>query len=129
MAGQKLLTDAMLKKLEPLLPRLPKWKKGSRPWVSNRRCLESILWVLKTGARLCDLPEEFPSPSTCWHRMYGWAQEELWGDIWEVLLGELDAKGRLKWEETFADTSFALAKRGRFIRAWSFPATDPRFLQ
>jgi transposase len=66
MARQQLLTDAMWKKLEPLLPPLPKGKKGGRPWADNRRCLEGILWVLKTGARWRDLPEEFPSPSTGW---------------------------------------------------------------
>ena len=113
MARRKFLTDAMWKKLEPLLPRLRKGKKGGRPWADNRRCLEGILWILKTGASWHDLPEEYPSPSTCWRRMYLWAEAELWHDIWQTMLGELDAKGRLEWEEVFMDGSFAPAKGGR----------------
>jgi len=112
MARRKFLTEAMWEKLEPLLPRLPKGKKGGRPWVDNRRCLEGILWVLKTGASWQDLPDEYPSPSTCWRRMRLWAEIGLWQEIWQVILGELDEKGRLKWEETFADGSFASAKKG-----------------
>ena len=112
MARRKFLTDAMWEKLEPLLPRLPKGKKGGRPWADNRRCLEGILWILKTGASWHDLPEEYPSPSTCWRRMYAWAEAGLWEEIWQEILGELDAKGRLEWEEAFADGSFASAKKG-----------------
>lgn len=112
MARQAFLTERMWKKLEPLLPQLPKGKKGGRPWVDNRRCLEGILWVLKTGARWRDLPEEYPSPSTCWRRMRKWADEGVWEKIMQEFLGELDARGRLEWEETFADGSFAPAKKG-----------------
>jgi transposase len=120
MARRKFLTDAMWEKLEPMLPRLPKSKKGGRPWADNRRCLEGILWVLKTGASWHDLPEEYPSPSTCWRRMYMWAEMELWHDIWQTILGELDAKGRLKWEEVFLDGSFAPAKGG--ATEWGRPS-------
>jgi transposase len=112
MARHEFLTDAMWKKLEPLLPRLPKGKKGGRPWVDNRSCLEGILWILKTGARWRDLPEQYPSPATCWRRLKLWEEEGVWLDIWQTLLGELDAKGRLRWEEAFADASFAPAKKG-----------------
>lgn len=112
MARQKLLTKRMWKKLEPLIPKPPQGKSGGRPWVENRRCLEGILWLCKTGARWCDLPEEYPSPSTCWRRMRQWEEEGIWVKIWQTLLGELDANGRLKWEETFADGSFAPAKKG-----------------
>jgi transposase len=31
--------------------------------------LEGILWILRSGARWQDLPEEFPHPSTCWRRL------------------------------------------------------------
>jgi len=120
MARRKFLTDAMWEKLEPLLPRLPKSKKGGRPWADNRRCLEGILWILKTGASWHDLPEEYPSPSTCWRRMYMWAECDLWHDIWCAILGELDAQGRLEWEEVFMDGSFAPAKGGAL--EWGKPS-------
>ena len=118
------LTDPMWQKLDPLLPLLPKGKKGGRPWVDNRRCLEGILWVLKTGARWRDLPKEYPSPATCWRRMRRWAKLGVWERVMQTVLGELDAKGRLDWEESFADASFAPAKKGAMESARPSGARD-----
>lgn len=55
--SKPLLTDKQWKLIEPLLPVLPRSKKGGRPWAPNRAVLEGILWVLRTGARWQDLPE------------------------------------------------------------------------
>lgn len=38
-----LLTEAQLRKIAPLLPKLPKSHHGGRPWIENRRVLEGIL--------------------------------------------------------------------------------------
>ena len=66
-----LLTEAQWKKIAPLLPKPPRQRKGGRPWIENRRVLEGILWILRSGARWQDLPEKFPHPSTCWRRLGG----------------------------------------------------------
>ena len=55
-----LLTEAQWKKIAPLLPKPPKQRKGGRPWIENRRVLEGILWILRSGARWQDLPEQYP---------------------------------------------------------------------
>jgi transposase len=99
-------------KLEPLLPMMSPGKKCGRPWRNNRQVLEGILWVLKTGARWRDLPERYPSPSTCWRRLRLWEEMDIWLDIWRALLSQLDEQQYLQWEETFADGSFAPAKKG-----------------
>ena len=106
------LTDHQWEKIAPLLPRPRTSSKGGRKPVPNRRCLEGILWVLRSGARWKDLPREYPSPSTCWRRLQQWEEQGLWLKIWRAFLAELDAAGRLDWEETFADGSFAPAKKG-----------------
>jgi transposase len=107
-----LLKDDQWLKLEPLLPKMTPGKKGGRPWRNNRPVLEGILWVLKTGARWRDLPERYPSPSTCWRRLKLWEELDIWLDIWRALLGQLDQQQYLMWEEVFADGSFAPAKKG-----------------
>jgi transposase len=107
-----LLKDDQWLKLEPLLPKMRPGKKGGRPWRNNRHVLEGILWVLKTGARWRDLPERYPSPSTCWRRLKLWEELDVWLDIWRALLGQLDRQQYLMWEEVFADGSFAPAKKG-----------------
>lgn len=103
------LSDEQWAKLEPLLPREPS---RGRPWADNRRVLEGILWVLKTGARWRDLPREYPSPSTCWRRLRQWEEQDIWLKIWRRFLSQLDQQGRLDWSESFLDGSFAPAKKG-----------------
>jgi transposase len=103
------LSDEQWARLEPLLP---KERSRGRPWADNRRVLEGILWVLKTGARWRDLPKEYPSASTCWRRLRQWEEQDIWLKIWRQFLSELDQQGRLDWSEVFLDGSFAPAKRG-----------------
>lgn len=66
------LTDRQWSKIGPLLPKLSSW---GRPWKDNRAVLEGILWILRTGARWKDLPERYPSPSTCWRRLKLWEEQ------------------------------------------------------
>jgi len=106
------LTDAQWAKVEPLLPKFKPSPKGGRKPVDNRRVFEGILWVLRSGARWKDLPSEYPSPTPCWRRLHDWEEQDVWLKVWRTFLGELDEKGELDWAETFADGSFAPAKKG-----------------
>lgn len=110
---QRLMTDEQWELVEAMLPP-PKRRRDNRgrPWASNRGCFEGILWILQTGAAWRFLPEEFPSPSTCWRRLQQWEEEGVWLQAWRALLGGLDEEGLLQWEETFLDGSFAPAKKG-----------------
>lgn len=106
------VTDAQWAKIDPLLPRLPRTRRGGRPWVTNRAVIDGILWILKTGARWRDLPSEYPSPATCWRRLKRWDEDGTWLRIWRAFIAELDARGRLQWETAFIDGTFAPAKKG-----------------
>ena len=107
-----LLTDEQWKRIEPLLPPLPVSSKGGHPWTPNRPVLEGILWILRTGARWQDLPDRYPSPSTCWRRLKRWEEHGVWLDLWRAFLATLDERKQLDWSEAFADGSFAPAKKG-----------------
>jgi transposase len=109
---KKLISDEQWKKFEPLLPKPKPRKKGGRPPAPNRDVLEGILWILRTGARWCDLPSRYPSSSTCWRRLKLWEENGVWLDVWRAFLAQLDAKGALDWSESFMDGSFAPAKKG-----------------
>ena len=108
----RLLTDAQWEKIQPLLPKLLKRPRGGRPRADDRKVLEGILWILRSGARWQDLPEEFPSPATCWRRLRDWEEQEVWLKIWRAFLSELNERQQLKWSESFLDGSFAPAKKG-----------------
>ena len=49
---------------ELIVPLLPTHKKRGRPRADDRRTLNGILWVLRSGARWRDLPKEYGSRST-----------------------------------------------------------------
>ena len=83
------INDDQWKLLEPLLPKQKRNPKGGRPAINNREVLEGILWVLRTGARWKDLPERYPSASTCWRRLRLWEEQGAWLDVWRKFLSML----------------------------------------
>jgi transposase len=116
----RLLTDAQWEKIRPLLPTPSRRPRGGRPRTPDRKVLEGILWILHSGARWQDLPDEFPHPSTCWRRLRDWEEHDIWLNIWRAFLSELNERQQLQWSESFLDGSFAPAKKG--AREWAKPA-------
>ncbi len=109
---QRFLSESQWQRIEPLLPKLKRRKRG-RPPKDNRVVLEGILWGLKTGARWRDIPSDIGvSGSVCWKRLRRWDEQGVWLRIWRAFLFELDQRRRLDWEESFLDGSFAPAKKG-----------------
>src|SRR5258708_35959850 len=98
-----LLTEVQWKKIAPLLPKARKHRKGGRPWIENRRVLEGILWILRSGARWQDLPEEYPHPSTCWRRLRGWEGRAISLKVWRDVLGEVNGRHQLQRGGWFLD--------------------------
>ncbi len=108
----RLLSDAQWEKVRPLLPPAGNRARGGRPCREDRKVLEGILWILRSGARWQDMPEEFPSPTTCWRRLRQWEQQGIWLKIWRAFLAELNERQQVKRSEAFLDGSFAPAKKG-----------------
>ena len=110
---QKLLSDEQWELIGPLFPE-PRRRKDNRgrPWAENRVCLEGILWVLQTGAAWRFLPEEYPSPSTCWRRLKQWEEEGIWLNAWRTLLGALDAEGLLKMGRSLPGRQLRSGQKG-----------------
>jgi transposase len=110
---QALLSEEQWAVLVPLFPEPKRRKDGrGRPWASNRACLQGILWVLRSGARWRDLPDEYPDGSTCWRRLRMWEEQGVWLRAWRKLLAQMDERKLLDWEEAFLDATFVTAKKG-----------------
>ena len=103
------LTDAQWARIRP---RLPKSKKRGRPRVDDRKTINGILWVLRSGARWKDMPGKYGSPVTCWRRLIRWQREGVWDQVWRGMLRNLDDQKRLDWARAYLDASFAAAKKG-----------------
>ena len=62
------LTDHEWAAMVPMLPNKPR----GVPRVNDRRVLNGIFWVLRSGAPWRDLPQEFGPYTTCYNRFVRW---------------------------------------------------------
>ena len=106
------LTDEQWALISDLFPQVQPCPRGGRPRADSRRCLEGILWILKSGSRWKDLPRGFPAYSTCWRRFQAWSLAGLWETIWRRLVGKLEREGSVDHELSIADGTFCPAKKG-----------------
>jgi len=82
------LTDVQWERIAPLLP----GKEGDpgRSGEDNRRFVEGVLWVVRTGAPWRDLPECFGKWSSVWKRFRRWALKGVFEKLFKALSGEPD---------------------------------------
>ncbi|TMK31039.1 MAG: IS5 family transposase [Alphaproteobacteria bacterium] len=71
------LTDFEWGVIAPLLPNKPR----GVPRVDDRRVLNGIFWVLRTGAPWRALPKEFGPPTTCYNRFVRWRKAGVWDRV------------------------------------------------
>ena len=81
------LTDREWFAIRPMLPNKPR----GVPRVNDRRVLNGILWVLRSGAPWRDLPNEFGPYTTCYNRFVRWRRAGVWGRIMNALAATHDA--------------------------------------
>jgi transposase len=122
--GTTELTDEQWQRLQPLLP--PHRERRGRPRADDRKTLNGILYVLRTGCRWQDVPRKYGSPTTCWRRLRAWEQDGTWENIWRSMLALLDKHERLEWSRAFLDGSFVPAKKGEQRLAKPSAAKAPR---
>ena len=108
------ITNEQWERLEPLLP--PRRMRG-RPRADDRRTLNGILYVLRTGCCWEDVPREYGSSTTCWRKLRAWEEDGTWEGIWRGLLALLDEQEKLEWAKAFLDASFVPAKKGELASA------------
>ena len=81
------LTDHEWAAIKPMLPNKPRGVAR----VSDRRVLNGIFWVLRSGAPWRDLPETFGPYTTCYNRFVRWRRAGVWSKIMNTLAGAHDA--------------------------------------
>jgi transposase len=74
------LSEAEWAIIEPLLP-------GGigRPRLNDRRVLNAIFFVLRSGTPWRDLPERYGPPTTAYNRFNRWAKRGVWLRLFEAL--------------------------------------------
>jgi len=75
------LSDVEWRLVKPLLPNKPR----GVPRVSDRRVLNGIFYVLRTGSPWRDLPERYGPYTTVYNRFNRWARAGVWVRVFETL--------------------------------------------
>ncbi|WP_287127941.1 IS5 family transposase [Candidatus Cyanaurora vandensis] len=104
------VTDEQWTAIEPLLPKQAQGP--GRPRTDDRKTLNGILWVLRSGRSWQDMPLEYGSRITCWRRFKSWSADGTWDRIWAALLHQLDAQSKQDWSRAFLEGNFVPTKKG-----------------
>lgn len=81
------LSDYEWTAIKPMLPNKPR---GIRR-VNDRRVLNGIFWVLRSGVPWRDLPEAYGPRTTCYNRFVRWRRAGVWEQIMDALAAGHDA--------------------------------------
>jgi transposase len=122
--GRYDLTEMEWQAIKPYLPNKPR----GVPRVDDRRVLNGIFWVLRSGAFWSDLPERYGPPTTIYNRFNRWRKAGVWDRLMDEITRLYDGDVQM------IDTSIvrvhqhgATAKRGVEIDVWVVPeAASPR---
>jgi transposase len=115
------LTDVEWLVIEPLLPR--KWRGVKR--VDDRRVLNGLFWVLRSGAPWRDLPERYGPYTTVYNRFNRWRKAGLWDRLMDEITKAYD--GRVQMIDSSivrVHQHAAGAKKGVEIVAWAVLEAD-----
>lgn len=104
------LSDEQWKLIAPLLP----GKKGDpgRSGENNRRFVNAVLWLAKTGAPWRDLPERFGSWNSVFQRYNRWCKRGVWQIVFDKLNLEPDLEHLLLDSTTIRAHQHAAASKG-----------------
>ena len=117
------LSEEQWLRLEPLLP--GKAGDPGRSGTDNRLFVNGCLWVLRSGAHWCDLPERYGQWKTVHKRFSRWAHAGVWERVFAALTQDRDNR-YLMLDSTIvcAHQQAATGKGGPRIRRWGVPEAD-----
>ena len=104
--------DGLWRLIEPLLPARPPAKgPGGRPRHDDRKCLDVLIFVLRSGVAWKGMPTEAGSPSgiTAWRRLVEWQQAGVWERLHRLLLERLRDSEKLDFSRVSVDSSIVRA--------------------
>jgi transposase len=122
------LTDVQWQVIEPLLPKDPAQRRKGYPHAPWRKVCNTILWILITGSRWCDVPkgEQWGSRPGA-HRWLGhWQEDGTLDRLLQALLGTAELAGLLDWERLAADGFLGAREEARRLNTGSREREQPR---
>jgi len=117
------LSEAQWSRIASLVP--GKTADPGRTGADNRLFVNGCLWVLRSGAHWCDLPERYGKWKTVHRRFSRWCHAGVWERVFEALTADRDNQ-YLMIDSTIvrAHQQAATGKGGPRIRRWGVPEAD-----
>src|SRR5215471_14158401 len=108
------IPDALWERILPLLPpRKPHPLGCHRPRVDDRKAMDAILFVLRTGCQWNALNEtKICSSSSAHRRFQEWVEADVFVALWEQGLVEYDAIQGIDWEWLAMDGAMNRGRKG-----------------
>lgn len=109
------IPDALWVRIKPLLPPPPKKKnkdRPGRPRMDDRKAMNAIFYVLRTGIQWKALPRSLGAASTVHDRFQEWREAGVFEKIWKKGLLEYDARKGIDWEWQSMDCAITKAPLG-----------------
>ena len=113
------LTDFEWSVIQPVLPNKPR----GVPRVDDRRVLNGIFWVLRTGAPWRALPQEYGPSTTCYNRFVRWRRIGVWDRVLAAVTEAYDGGVQMIDSTSVRVHQHAAnAKKATRIAVWAGPA-------
>lgn len=107
-----LLTDKFWEEIRPIVNRLCPRNKIGRPRMNDRKALDAIFYILRTGLPWDALPLELGSSSTVHDRFMYFVRQGLFKHLWEHSLLKYDELEGVDWTFLAMDGCHAMAPLG-----------------
>lgn len=120
--------DVLWGRIQPLLVVAKVRKKPGRPRKDDRRILNGLIWLARTGSQWVEIPRRYGAKSTVHDRFQEWAEGGVFEKVWALLLREFDELEGIDWTWRAADGCIVkapLGKRGLAARRKRPGATLP----
>ena len=106
------IPDTLWERMEALLPKYRRSRKGGRPRSPLRQVADGIFYVLRTGCQWKAAPREFGSPSTLHRYFQEWVARGIFRKLWKVALLEYDDLQGIEWKWQSMDGAMTKAPLG-----------------
>ncbi len=108
------MPDALWERIQPLLPPPPPHPLGChRPRVDDRRAMDAIFFVLRTGCQWNALRATGICSSSAAHRRFqAWTQAGVFEQLWALGLQEYDERHEIQWAYQAMDGAMTKAPLG-----------------
>lgn len=83
------LSETEWKIIQAILPT----KSRGVPRVDDRRVLNGIFWVLRSGAPWRDLPDQYGPYTTCYNRFVRWRRAGVWDRLFRHTILKIAVRG------------------------------------